>query len=385
MNKILMVATIPAALCGFLLPFARHFREQGWCVDGMACGISACVDCVQGFDRVWDVQWSRNPLNPRNLLGTPQTIQEIVQQEKYDIVHVHTPVAAFVTRYALRKLRKHLNTKVIYTAHGFHFHSGGKPFKNALFLGLEKLAGDWNDYLVVINRDDEQAAKSHWLKSPEKICYMPGIGLDTNYYSQDATSETELELLRQELKLAPETPLFLSVAELIPRKRPQDILKAFTRLARPDVRLAFAGNGLLMPQMQELASQLGIENQVLFLGYRQDITTLISISVATILASEQEGLPRCVMESMSLQTPVIGTAIRGTRDLLADGCGLLVQVGDIEGLTKAMAWILDHPEKARIMGKRGRERVFKYDLRHIIKLHEVLYAEATSTKKLVFK
>ncbi|MTJ55112.1 glycosyltransferase family 4 protein [Anabaena sp. UHCC 0253] len=375
MKKILIVATIPATLRAFLLPFARHFRDQGWRVDGMACGISACGDCIQEFDHVWDIQWSRNPLDPRNLLKTPQIIQNIVKQEKYDIVHVHTPVAAFVTRYALRNLKKHLHTKVIYTAHGFHFHPGGKPLKNALFLGLEKLAGNWHDCLIVINRDDEQAAKSHRIKSPENICYMPGIGLDTNYYSQDAITETQVEQLRQELKLAPETSLFLSVGELIPRKRPQDVLKAYACLARPDTRLAFAGDGPLMNQMQQLAMQLGIQDQVSFLGVRQDITTLISISVATILASEQEGLPRCVMESISLQTPVIGTAIRGTRDLLADGCGLLVPVGDIEELTKAMAWILDHPEAARIMGQKGRNRIIDYDLRHIIKLHEALYEE----------
>jgi len=55
-----MVSTIPGTLHGFILPFARHFRNQGRRVDGMACEISACVHCVQGFDRIWDVQWSRN-------------------------------------------------------------------------------------------------------------------------------------------------------------------------------------------------------------------------------------------------------------------------------------------------------------------------------------
>ena len=383
MKKILMVATIPATLRGFILPFARHFRDQGWCVDGMACGISACADCVQTFDHVWDIQWSRNPLDPRNFLGTPQIIQEIVRQEKYDIVHVHTPVAGFVTRYALKDLKKQLHSKVIYTAHGFHFHPGGKPLKNAVFLGLEKLAGHWHDYLVVINRDDEQAAKRYQINPPDKIYYMPGIGVDINYYSSDATPISELERVRQELELSAETPLFLSVAEFIPRKRPQDVLKAFACLARPNTRLAFAGDGPLMQQMQQLAMQLGVQHQVNFLGVRQDITTLMAITVATILASEQEGLPRCVMESLSIETPVISTAIRGTRDLLADGCGLLVQVGDIQELTKAMARILDHPQEARIMGQQGRNRILDYDLRHIIKRHEALYAGVISTKNLV--
>ncbi|AFZ26287.1 glycosyltransferase [Cylindrospermum stagnale PCC 7417] len=385
MNKILMVATIPDTLRGFLLPFARHFHAQGWRVDAMACGVSTCIDCVQEFDRVWDVKWSRNPLDPRNLVVAPQIIQEVVQREKYNIVHVHTPVAAFVTRYALKDLRKQLNTKVIYTAHGFHFHSGGQPLKNALFLAMEKLAGYWNDYLVVINRDDEEAAKRYRLILPKRIRYMPGIGVDLDFYHPDAISKAEVERVRQELGLALGTPLLLSVAELIPRKRPQDILKAFAHLARSEVCLAFAGDGPLMQEMQQLASQLGVQHQVRFLGNRQDIPTLMRVAVATVLASQQEGLPRSIMESMSLETPVIGTEIRGTRDLLADGCGLLLKVGDVEALAGAMDWILYHPQEAKMMGKRGREQMVDYDLRHIIKLHEALYAEATSTRCLVFQ
>ena len=341
MNKILMVTTIPSTLNAFLLPFAHHFRTQGWKVDAMACGITASTECLQAFDLVWDIKWSRNPLDPLNLMVAPGIIQKIVQQEKYDIVHVHTPVAAFVTRYALKNLRKQLNTKVIYTAHGFHFYRGGKALKNTLFLALEKLAGYWTDYLVVINREDQEAAQQHRLISPERLRYMPGIGVDLQFYNPDSTSDAKIERLRQELELAPNTPLFLSVAEFIPRKHLQDILKAFARLARPEICLAFAGDGGLMEQMQQLAFQLNVQTQVRFLGVRRDIPTLMRAAVATLLVSEQEGLPRCVMESMSLETPVIGTNIRGTRDLLTEGCGLLVEVGDVEALTKAMAWILE--------------------------------------------
>lgn len=160
MNKILIVTTIPSTINAFLLPFVEHFRAHGWKVDAMARGISANAQCLAAFDQVWDIEWSRNPLNPLNLIAAPQIIQKIVEKEKYDLVHVHTPVAAFVARYALKNLKKRLNTKVIYTAHGFHFYQGGKALKNALFLALEKLAGYWTDYLVVINREDQAAAQN---------------------------------------------------------------------------------------------------------------------------------------------------------------------------------------------------------------------------------
>ncbi|MEZ2238847.1 glycosyltransferase [Microcoleus sp.] len=378
MNRLLIITTIPATIGAFLLPFAYHFRDRGWRVDAMACGASENAECLQAFDRVWDVEWSRNPLDPRNLLVAPRVIREVAETQQYDIIHVHTPVAAFVARYALKDLKKQKKVQIIYTAHGFHFHSLGKPLKNSVFLTLEKLAGPWTNYLVTINSEDESAAKRYQILPPERIRYMPGIGVDLERYSPDAVSEADVQQVRQEMGLNEKNQLFLSAIEFIPRKHPQDVLNAFAKLARPDVHLAFAGEGPMLEQMQQLASDLGVKNLVHFLGHRRDIPTLVRASVATLLASEQEGLPRSVMESLSLEVPVIGTNIRGTRDLLEKDCGLLVDVGDTKGIANAMAWVLDHPQEAQVMGQKGRTWMANYELRQIVKLHEELYAEASA-------
>ncbi|PSB55267.1 glycosyltransferase [Chamaesiphon polymorphus] len=376
MNKLLMVTTVPSTLRSFLLPFAAHFRSQGWQVDAMACEVSASVECQQAFDRVWDVQWSRNPLDPRNLLGTPQVIREIVAREKYDIIHVHTPVAAFVTRYALKDLRQKLRSKVIYTAHGFHFYAGGNQLKNAIFIQLERWGGKWTDYLVTINHEDKYAAERYQLLDPERIRYMPGIGVDLNYYNPRSVAESAVVAVRQELGLGENDRLLLSVAEFTARKRHVDAIGAFAKLARSDVHLAFAGTGPLKEKMQQLASNLGVADRIHFLGNRRDIPVLMRAATANILVSAQEGLPRSVLESLALETPTIGTKIRGTQDLLADGCGLLVTVGDVDELASATTTVLDRPEEAAQMSKLGSERISTYDLDSIVRLHEQLYAEA---------
>jgi glycosyltransferase involved in cell wall biosynthesis len=323
MNKILMVTTIPSTLCAFLLPFAEHFRRLGWQVDAMAYEITANPECVKAFDRVWDVKWSRNPLEISNLFATPQAIRSIIAVEKYDIVHVHTPVAAFVTRYALKDLKKkQSHLQVIYTAHGFHFHPQGKPWKNTIFQKLEKMAGSWTDYLVTINQEDYRAAQQQQLLPAAHIRYMPGIGVDLDRYNSQAVSANDITQVRQELGLTATTPLFLSVAEFTPRKHHQDLIQALAQLAQPEVHLALAGAGKLFAEMQQLAQDLGVEKQVHFLGKRHDIPTLMRASIATMLISEQEGLPRSVMESLALEVAVIGTKIRGIQELLEDGCGL---------------------------------------------------------------
>ncbi|MEG3971433.1 glycosyltransferase [Microcoleus sp. T2B6] len=377
MNKLLIVTTIPDTL-DFFLPLTKHLRSQGWRVDAMAKELSTSKEYLQFFDRVWDVEWSRNPLDPKNLISAPAQIRQAFLQEQYDLVNVSTPVAAFVTRYALNNWRKQGKVKVIYTAQGFHFYEGGAPHKNAIFLGLEKIAGSGTDYLVVVNRQDEAAAKRYGLIAAERVHYIPGTGLNLDRFNPHAISETEINRVREELGLAPENPLFLSVAEFILRKRPWDILKALAKLERPQVHLAFAGNGRILEEMQQLASELGIQKQVHFLGVRRDIPVLMRASVATLIASDQEGLPNCVMESLCMEVPVIGTEIRGTRDLLKDGNGLLVKLGDVKEIAKAMAWILDHPKEAQEMGKRGREDMVNYDVPHILDLYGNLYSEALS-------
>jgi glycosyltransferase involved in cell wall biosynthesis len=378
MPKILMVATVSSVFRDFLFPFADYFRSQGWQVDAMAFKISACPRCIKTFDHVWDIEFSRNPLDFKNLFLAPKTLRAVMAKEQYDLVHVHTPIAAFITRYALKSLRKQNKTKVIYTAHGFHFHSDGNPLKNAIFLGLEKLGGIWTDYLVVINHDDERSARRFRLVPNRKIVYMPGIGVEPNYYNRHNVAEADILQLRQELELAPNSKIFLAIAEFTLNKRHRDMVRALARLGQPDIHLVIAGFGPkpLMDATRELAIELGVEKQVHLLGYRQDIPTLICASVATLLVSEREGLPRSIMESFCLETPVIGTNIRGIRDLLAEDRGLLVTVGDIEGIAAAMNWMLDNPQKSKMMGRKGHEHMSIYDLKNILKLHQILYNQA---------
>jgi len=374
MKSILIVATIPDTLTAFLLPFVKHFRSAGWRVDGMANNISDCPQCQQEFDQIWDVEWSRNPLDPKNFFVSVPKVQEIVAQGDYDIVHVHTPVAAFVTRYALKSSQAKGLLQVFYTAHGFHFHPQGNPLKNLVFIALEKLAGKWTDCLITINKEDTIAAKKHRLLPSESIQFTPGIGLDISHYSR-ATDE-EVTVIKNELQLASTDTLLLCVAEFIPRKRHSDILNALKNLNRPDIHLALAGRGDIFEEIQDLVKQLNLQNQVHFLGFRSDIPQLISASDGVMLNSAQEGLPRSIMEALAIGTPVIGSDIRGIQDLLEDECGLLVELGDIEGLAKAIAWVADNPDLAKNIAENGQRKIAEYDVQSVIQIYSDLYEQA---------
>jgi len=378
MPNLLMASTVPAFLKAFLFPFADHFREQGWRVDAMANGIESDVECRSHFNTVWDVRWSRNPLDMSNFGHAPSAIRKITRQVKYDIVHVHTPVAGLVCRFALR----HQDSVVrICTAHGFHFHEHGQRTKNAVFLGLEKLAGRWTDILVVINRSDEAAAKKHRLVPSSRLVYMPGIGVDTQgRYHPRAVAHDDVLAFRETIRAKAHDPVVLMLAEFIPRKRHVDALHAWRKLGCENAHLVFAGCGPTEPYMRQLTSRLGLQGQVHFLGMRSDVPTLVRASQAVLLCSDQEGLPRSVMESLSLGTPVIGSDIRGTRELLSEGAGYLYPVRDVEALAQVLRQVLANPIEASTRATAGQRRMASYDLRHIIRKHEELYSTALSMK-----
>lgn len=374
MPKVLFLANIARFFTDFLLPFADHFRAQGWQVDAAASEMPNCTRCAEHFDQVFDLQWTRNPLDTQNFLRGQKQVRDLVERGGYDIVHVHTPVSAFIVRMALRGAPR--RPRIIYTVHGYHFHKRGHPLKNLFFLGIEKIAGPWTDYLVVINREDEEASRRYRIVPESRLRYMPGIGVDLNYYSADAVNDVAVAQVRAELGLQEGQPLFFMIAEYAPEKRHRDAINALAELGRKDVVLALAGIGPLMEDIRAMSKNLGLEDQVRILGWRRDIPALIRASNATLLPSEREGLPRAVLESLALGIPVIGADIRGVHELLVDGCGFLTEVGDVITIAKAMQWIIENPEESKKMGHKGRERVKSYDLRNIIGLHEELYAEA---------
>lgn len=378
--RLLIATTVIDTIDAFLLPFARHFRDRGWTVD------AACRDDLSHlreagyFDATFQLPWSRNPLDPRNLARAPRLLRDLVEARGHDLVHVHTPVASFVTRYALGGLSGARRPALVYTAHGFHFHPRANPLRNLTFLALERLAGRWTDYLVVMNRHDEAAARRHHLVAEGRLRPMPGIGVDLTALHPEAVTPAAVDAFRRDVGLAEGAPFFLMAAEMIPRKRHADLLEAYELLTRrvgaSAPWLVLAGKGVLEDELRGRARRLGVSDRVRFAGFRRDVAVAMQGAVAVLLTSEQEGLPRCLLEAMALGTPVIATRIRGNVDLLDDGCGLLVEVGDRPGLAAAMLAAVEDPSAAHERARRARQKADQFDLRHILALHESLYAEA---------
>ena len=374
-RRLLIASTVARTIGAFLLPYADYFRSTGWRVDALANGINNCDECSPHFDEVHGIQWSRSPFNLRAIWAAIRKIRVLCESGEYDLVHVHTPVAAFVTRLALSGCNFR-RPSVIYTAHGFHFHSRRAAWKNRIFQSLERLGGKWTDYLVTINREDYEAALRLRLVPQERMMLMPGIGIDLSRYNPDCAAADRIGALRRSLGIERDDVVFLAIAEMNRNKRHVDIVRAFAAMQNPDAHLVLIGDGPLSENIRLLASKLGVISRVRFCGRQEDVRPYILASRATILASFREGLPRSSMESLACGIPVIGSNIRGIRDLLSDGGGVLFEPGNVAELARQMDWFAGHPAEASLMGNRGRQAMAKYDISGLIQLHERLYATA---------
>jgi glycosyltransferase involved in cell wall biosynthesis len=363
--RLLIVATIADTIRAFLVPYACYFRGIGWNVDAMARGVTRREDLSPHFGKLIDAEWSRNPLDISHIIQNVRAIREVA--ENYDIVHVHTPVAAFLTRLALRRHKSAGHPAVVYTAHGFHFHHAGHKRSNFIFRKLEQLAGGWTDKLIVINREDHDAALKFRIVPEHDLIQMPGIGLDFSRYDGPGIPRADVQQIRDQLGMKADDALFSMIAEFKPNKRHADAVNALAKMGHASAHLAFAGDGPIKESVQHMAKSLGLSKRVHFLGNMKDICPLIMASRAILIPSEREGLSRAGMEAACLGVPIIGSDARGVKDVVLPNRGLLFPIGDTFALRDAMQQLLEVPYQRTAPDPR-------WHIENLIQLHHELYS-----------
>lgn len=370
-KRILFLTTVARTLHAFLMPIAIALKKKGWRVDAGAANMCTIPQLRNAFDKCYEISWNRNPLHIKNLKSLVK-LRNLIGL--YDIIHVHTPVASFFTRLACAFLFN-FKAKLIYTAHGFHFHPEGNLLKNLIYLIAEKITGRLADYLIVINDEDYQAAKKYKLLPLERLIRMYGVGIDTNFYDPAKLPDSTAFRLRYFLKIPAKAPIITMIAEFIDRKRHMDLIKALSIIVKKkEIYILFVGDGPLLLKSKKLVKKLNVSHYVQFLGRRKDIRTLIKISTIVVLPSIQEGLPVTIMEALSMETPVIATNIRGSRELLSNGCGSLISPKSPQILANTILNLVDDLELRINMGKIGRKKMQgKYEINEIISQHNDIY------------
>lgn len=378
MKKVLYVTTVSRTINAFLIPHINMLLDNGYEVH-CACSIDKPVDkeLQRRGVKIFEVPFSRNPLGIRNIKAFIK-LEELQRINDYDIVHVHTPIAAIYGR--LLKLN-FPSLRIIYTAHGYHFLKGGSKLGWILYYPIEKIMAKFTDVTININKEDYEITKE---KLKPKKCYLlNGVGLDLDKYKK--LSSKEIQEKRKKFGLKDKDFVVLMIAEINKNKNHIQLINAMDILKDkyPNIKVLCIGDGTLKESLEKQIILRNLQNNIFMLGYRLDVNKLINISDIGILLSRREGLPRNIMEFMACGRKVIATDIRGCRDLICDETiGTLVNVDDYESTAKAI-------EKYYILNDKSfevSEEIRKYDIDSInsklLKIYEDVQLDINYDKGL---
>lgn len=322
MKKVLYVATVVKThIMEFHIPYLKMFKEKGWETYVAAKNdYENPNDCVIPYcDYYYDIPFERFPIKKENIKAY-KLLKELIEEEQFDIIHCHTPVGAMLARLAAKDVRNN-GTKVIYTAHGFHFYTGAPLINWILYYPVERWLAHYTDVLITINKEDYERAKKFKVRQVE---YIPGVGIDVEKFYPNPCDRDKK---RQELGINSDDIVLLSVGELNENKNHRLIIELLPYL-KNNIFYVICGKGPLMEEYINLANKLGIQKRLKLMGYVNDTPNYYRIADLFVFPSKREGLPVSIMEAMASGLPIIATDIRGSRDLLGDSSNVLFSLDD---------------------------------------------------------
>jgi len=205
----------------------------------------------------------------------------------------------------------------------------------------------------------------------ERISVIPSSVRMEEVEDQEASLTT-----RSELGLSEKDFVILNVGSLSKEKGQEKILDVARALRGeiPRAKFVVAGSGRLRARMEKRARELGIEDRVRFLGFREDVSRLMRLADVFLFPSESEGLGTSLLEAMAAGLPVVASRTGGISEVVAEGVtGLLVEAHDVGAMSEAIIRLAGNSELAREMGAKARDVARNYSFEHSCDAHEELY------------
>lgn len=338
MKRVLMLASVASMIDQFNMPNIVLLQKLGYQVDvacnfieGNTCSDERVAELKQKLQdmhvRCYQIDFARNIKHMGQNMRALRQVEGLMKQNGYVFCHCHSPIGGVVARIAGHRTK----TKVIYTAHGFHFYQGAPVMNWLVYYPVEKMLSRWTDVLITINHEDYKLAKKKF--KMKKLTYVPGIGIDTQ---REGLSQKEKEEKRKELGIPQDAFLITNAAEFTPNKNQKTVIEAIEQLHNPNIYFVMCGIGEKKAELEQYVKEHGLEEHIRFVGFRNDLHEILQISDCFVLSSFREGLSVALMEAMAEGLPVVCGRIRGNVDLVKNGFGgLLLAPEDIKAYENA--------------------------------------------------
>lgn len=368
MKKILFIATIAEHFYYFHLPYFEMFKKAGWQVDVASHGDVELPFC----DNRYEIPIQRSPFDKRNF-SAYKKLKRIINENNYDIVHCHTPMGGLLGRLAAAKQRKN-GTKVMYTAHGFHFCTGAPPVNWLVYFPIEYVMSFFTDCLITINDEDFFRAKKFFkIKIIKKV---DGVGYNCEKYFP--VSVEEKEKLRKKYGYKSDEKILIYVAELNKNKNQKMLILMLKELLKTNenVRLVLAGADNINGYYQKFAKETGVYEKIDFKGHCENIDDLLHISDIAVASSIREGLPVNVMEALGCGLPAVLSNNRGHRVLVKDNYnGFVVKADDYISMANKIQEIICSEKKYKIFSENAISSAERFSAKTVVPEMHRIYKE----------
>lgn len=313
------------------------------------------------------INFSRSVTDLKEDGAAYKQLLKLFKKYNFDFVHCHSPIASAIGRIVAKKT----NTKVIYTAHGFHFYKGA-PKKNwIIFYPIEKTLSKMTDTLITITHEDYNRAYNKF--NMKHLYYIPGIGINLTKFGKAQVDPIEK---RKSLNLHQNDIMLLSVGEMNVNKNHEIVIRALSSLKNKHVHYFIAGIGDLEDYLRDLSISLGISDQVHFLGFRTDISELDEVCDIFLLPSLREGLNVSLMEAMASGKPCIVNDIRGNNDLIDANKGGYLLHNQVNEYASSIIELVNNKEKREKFGVYNSKKIEDFSKEKVDTLMTEIYKTA---------
>lgn len=302
-------------------------------------------------------------------------IWKIIRRNKPSIVHTHSSKAGLLGRLAA-KLAGVPTT--IHTPHGHVFFGYFGTFKTRIFIILEKLASRITDKIVTLTSREREDHLKFKVADEEKFVVISS-GVELSKFKELPFDKKQK--LKRMLGIPENSLIVGTVGRLVPVKGHEFLIKAaeYTIPKHPETFFIFTGDGHLRQDLERQANASGIKENILFLGWRNDVVKVISIYDVFALPSLNEGMGRVLVEAMALSKPIVASDIGGIPDLVIHGKnGFLVPPKNPKDLTKYIEILLEDKEKRERMGQAGKKMALNFSSENMIERVVELYKKLLS-------
>ena len=380
MKKFLMVATVPSMIGQFNMDNLHILLKLGYEVH-VACNFTDTSVWTPERIRLFkqqlselgikyiQVEFARTPYDIAKLIKGYKELRTLIIREQYAGIHCHTPVAGMITRLAAHGTK----SKVIYTAHGFHFYKGA-PLKNWLiYYPVEKMCSYMTDVLLTINKEDFALAKSKM--KAKRVLYVPGVGVDTEKFDSDQVHKS----IKGELGIPNGATMILSIGELNENKNHESVIRALAEIGQTvssNIYYVIVGKGVLEEKLKRTAAESGLEEQIILTGFRTDVIDFYHSADIFVFPSYREGLSVALMEAMASGLPIAASHIRGNCDLIDLQGGNLFNPHDVSDIQKKVLDLLSLPDvELKKMGTHNKEKIKNFSRNVVQKTMTEIYKD----------